>query len=187
MSAHFTNLCSEDFWVFLDIDRDIFSQRISKIEVNKKCWWFDIVFKNWNLENSPYLPGVRLRAVPPFRRSPSRKSKKKIGEKKKLMVALRGTLGATSHILDRLSYRTPTTHRCYSEGFSGALTAIFFHNFFLDSRYGLRLKGGTAGSQTWAALSVESSFWWRLNHFFFLSAPSSKLLNFSLKFTYSTP
>ena len=46
MSAHFTNLCSEDFWVFLDIDRDIFSpQRISKIEVNKKCWWFDIVLK----------------------------------------------------------------------------------------------------------------------------------------------
>ena len=76
MSAHFTNLCSEDFWVFLDIDRDIFSQRISKIEVNKKCWWFDIVFKNWNLEISTYFPGVRLRAVPPFRRSPSRKSKK---------------------------------------------------------------------------------------------------------------
>ena len=76
MSAHFTNLCSEDFWVFLDIDRDIFSQRISKIEVDKKCWWFDIVFKNWNLEISHYLPGVRLRAVPPFRRSPSRKSKK---------------------------------------------------------------------------------------------------------------
>ena len=148
MSAYFTNLCSEDFWVFLDIDRDIFSQRISKIEVNKKCWWFDIVFKNWNLENSPYLPGVRLRAVPPFRRSPSRKSKKKIGEKKKLMVALRGTLGVTStdqgHIFDRLSYRTPATHRCHSKGFSGALTAIFFHNFF-----GLALRTSPKRRDCW--------------------------------------
>ena len=148
MSAYFTNLCSEDFWVFLDIDRDIFSQRISKIEVNKKCWWFDIVFKNWNLENSPYLPGFRLRAVPPFRRSPSRKSKKKIGEKKKLMVALRGTLGVTStdqgHIFDRLSYRTPATHRCHSKGFSGALTAIFFHNFF-----GLALRTSPKRRDCW--------------------------------------
>ena len=138
--------------------------------------WYS--FKNWNLKNSPYLPGVRLRAVPPFRRSPSRKSKKKIGEKKKLMVALRGTLGVTStdqgHIFDRLSYRTPAAHRCHAKGFSGALTAIFFHNFFLDSRYGLRLKGGTAGSQTWAALSVGSSFWWRLNQFFFLISPFFK-------------
>ena len=139
--------------------------------------WYS--FKNWNLESSPYLPGFRLRAVPPFRRSPSRKSKKKIGEKKKLMVALRGTLGVTStdqgHIFDRLSYRTPAAQRCHSTGFIGALTAIFFsYIFFLDSRYGLRLKGGIAGSQTWAALSVESSFWWRLNHFFFLISPFFK-------------
>ena len=152
--------------------------------------WYSL--KIWNLKNSPYLPGVRPRAVPPFRRSPSRKSKKKIGGKNINGSALRGTLGVTStdqgHIFDRLSYRTPAAQRCHSTGFIGALTAIFFsHIFFLDSRYGLRLKGGTAGSQTWAALSVESSFWWRLNHFFFLSAPSSKLLNFSLKFTYSTP
>ena len=68
------------------------------------------------------------------------------------MVALRGTLGVTStdqgHIFDRLSYRTPAAHRCHSKGFSGALTAIFFHIYiFLDSRYGLRLKGGTAGSR----------------------------------------
>ena len=69
---------------------------------------------------------------------------------------------------------------------SGALTAIFFHIFFLDSRYGLRLKGGTAGSLTWAALLVGSSFLWRLNQFFFLFSPFLKLLKISLKFTKST-
>ena len=177
MSAHFTNLCSEDFWVFLDIDRDIFSQRISKIEVNKKCWWFNIVLKIGIWKTVPTYLGLDYEQSLLFGEV-RRASQKRKSVKKKLMVALRGTLGVIStdqgHIFDRLSYRTPATHRCHSKGFSGALTAIFFHNFFWDSRYGLRLKGGTAGSQTWAAFLVGSSFWWRLNKFFFLISPFFK-------------
>ena len=102
MSAHFTNLCSEDFWVFLDIDRDIFSQRISKIEVNKKCWWFDIVLKIGIWKTVPTNLGLEYEQSLLFgevRHASQKKNQKKTKKsvKKKINVsALRGTLGVTS-------------------------------------------------------------------------------------------